>query len=121
VIFTYILVRFTSSIILPSLLLTDRFHSYIFICEYKIHPSYSSLFTLSFCPPPSFWYPLPEKVCFALLSFIKKKKQLCIDSPRQFCLGNLGFNHINPHPLPTLYHLAPVLFKSLQCITLYHI
>jgi hypothetical protein len=74
--FTHVLqisFRFTPSIILPlpPPPFLEQFHSSIFIHEYKIHPSYSSSFTLSLCHPPPM-VPTPGVVgkLFYLPSFI---------------------------------------------------
>jgi hypothetical protein len=82
----------------------SRFHSFIFICEFKIHLSHSLSFTLSLCPPSSYCYlPWKRTVLTPVLHFFKVYIDssvyivVYIDSLGILDLYILYFNQINPH------------------------
>jgi hypothetical protein len=115
-----ILIRFTSSIILPhpsSLLHTTVFFvlfSYTYAKYiYHIYP-----FTLSVYPLPSLWYSPSEKTCFIFLSFILYVDILTVQEvfTSHTCTSHmyiLSFNQITPlYYLLFLYCPTPLVLNA---------
>jgi hypothetical protein len=123
VIFTYVLtiyLRFMPSIILPPLFL-DQFQQVSFF-YFHLQVQNKPSFTLFLCPPHLPLVPTPDKDLFhpPVLHFFK-----CIlivhggfASEFQACIYSALIRL--PLPLLTLYHRAPLLFNSLQCIVIFY-
>jgi hypothetical protein len=116
----YILVRFTSSLILPLPLppFSEQFQQVSFFYFHLWIQSTSTILTLSplsLCPHTSDWSPPPEKIYFSLLPFIFLKA--CVDSTRGIRLGTsalyiLCFNQVNPPLLTHSLSPSPLKFNS---------